>query len=73
MLWDASFDQNHIINGKQYSEYIGNILNGGNGSGGGKYTTTTKPITGATTQKPITGKSSSSPSPLTTAPPTKPS
>ena len=64
MLWDASWDQQNVINGKMYSDHIADILNRGASPTPGVSSTTTPSVTSpgttpsseaSTTATPTTG------------------
>jgi len=75
MLWDASFDQNNVINGRSYSDHLADILGSGPSPTGGPITrapVTRVPVTkGPVTDSPAT-KGPATKAPKTGAP-TKPS
>ena len=70
MLWDASFDQNHIIDGKRYSEHIGKLF----GVEGGVEPTKNPSVgtTTAPTRRPTTETSTTAGEKTSLAPPTRP-
>ena len=70
MLWDASWDQQNVINGKMYSDHIADILNRGTSPTPGVSSTTTPSGTppetspsseASTTATPTTGEGGGTP------------
>ena len=71
MFWDASFDQNNVINGKHYSEHIAAMFKNGPIPTGKPVTM--PPYTGKTVQPPVTTAApgiSTAPTPAPTRPST---
>ena len=52
-MWDASFDQNNIIDGRPYSDHISDIISGGNVSKCGEDIATT-PTPKQSKARPVT-------------------